>query len=71
LFKLKILKMDERKSREWLEENCSKEYYGPSESMEFFHYETNTWYSISGATLRNPAEYLPDDDGCYTPFGDE
>jgi hypothetical protein len=49
---------------------CEKEYYPPSESMEFYHEATNTWYNNSGQRLRDPEEYNPHSEG-YTPFGDE
>lgn len=37
--------------------NLPKEYYKPSESMEFFDSETNTFYNLTGQALRDPSEY--------------
>jgi hypothetical protein len=45
-------------------------YYKPSESMEYIDAQGN-FYNRSFQRLRNPKEYEPDEDGCYTPFGDE
>ena len=45
-------------------------YYPPSESMEYQDQNGN-FFSRNFQRLRNPSEYLPDEDGCYTPFGDE
>ncbi len=46
-------------------------YYPPSDSFEIYDSETDTYYNSFGEELRDPDEYLPDSDGCYTPFGDE
>ena len=45
-----------------------KEYYPPSESMEYF--DGTYFYNSSGAKLRDPEEYNLHSEG-YTPFGDE
>ena len=47
-----------------------EEYYYPSQSIEFYDSETDTWYNHSGQQLRDPEEYNPNSEG-YTPFGDE
>lgn len=47
-----------------------KEYYSPSDSYEYYDYESDTYYNLSGQRLRNPSEYNPNQEG-YTPFGDE
>ena len=49
----------------------SEAQYAPSDSMEFYDDETDTYYNRSGQQLRNPLEYEPDEDGTYEPFGDE
>lgn len=49
---------------------CELEYYSPSQSMEYYNSETDTWYNHFGQELRKPKEYDPHQEG-YTPFGDE
>lgn len=56
---------------EFIQDNFERKYYAPSDSMEYYDEENDQWYTANGTPLRNPAEYLPDGDGCYTPFGDE
>lgn len=46
-----------------------KEYYSPSESMEWCD-EDGNYYNNMGNRLRCPEEYNPRSEG-YTPFGDE
>jgi hypothetical protein len=46
------------------------EYYSPSDSMEYYDYETDTYYNRNGRKLRHPSEYNVYSEG-YTPFGDE
>lgn len=55
---------------EKLKPTLSKEYYSPSDSMEYYDFETNTYYNNNGNRLRDPEEYNPRSEG-YTPFGDE
>lgn len=51
-------------------------FYEPSQSMEWYDYVTNIYYSgnpdifSSLRQLRNPEEYISNSEG-YTPFGDE
>lgn len=45
-----------------------REYYSPSDSMEWFDGET--FYNASGDSLRDCSEFDPHSEG-YTPFGDE
>lgn len=45
-----------------------KEYYSPSDSMEYFDGEN--FYNLSGDMLRDVEEFSPYSEG-YTPFGDE
>ncbi len=52
-------------------EKCVQKYYKPSETMEYYDSETDTWYKNDGTPLMNPSVFEPDEDGCYTPFGDE
>jgi len=47
-----------------------EEYYYPSQSIELYDPETDTWYNHSGQQLRDTKEYNPNSEG-YTPFGDE
>lgn len=47
-----------------------KAHYSPSQSEEWYDDDTDTWYNLSGSTLRNPSEYDRTQPG-YTPFGDE
>ena len=47
-----------------------KEYYFPSDSLEWYDPEENTFYNQSYQRLRNPQEYNKNCEG-YTPFGDE
>jgi len=49
---------------------CEEQYYWPSESVEYYNHETNTWYNHSGQKLRNPDEYNSNQEG-FSPFGDE
>lgn len=55
----------------FIRDNFERRYYAPSDSMEYYDEENGQWYTVSGTPLRNPSEFLPGDDGCYTPFGDE
>jgi hypothetical protein len=48
----------------------SRRYYPPSDSIEYFDIETETYYNAYGDELRDPEEYNPRGEG-YTPFGDE
>jgi hypothetical protein len=50
-------------------QELTKEYYSPSESMEWCDAEGN-YYNNTGNRLRSPEEYNPKSEG-YTPFGDE
>jgi hypothetical protein len=45
-------------------------YYPPSDSMELYDEDTDTYYNAAGQELRDPKEYNPHNEG-YTPFGDE
>ena len=47
-----------------------KEYYSPSDSMEYYDEKTNTFYNVGGDQLRDPSEFNRSGEG-YTPFGDE
>lgn len=47
-----------------------KAYYPPSDSIELYDDETDTFYNASGQRLRDPSEYDANSEG-YTPFGDE
>ena len=55
-------------------ENLTQQYYEPSESMELYNPETDTYYNVFGQELRNPEEYdfsnFENMEG-FTPFGDE
>lgn len=48
-----------------------KEWYNPSLSYEYYDEKEDQFYNVSGNKLRHPAEYKPDSDGVYEPFGDE
>jgi len=48
----------------------SKGYYAPSQSEVWYDEKTDTWYNLSGSTLRNPREYDRTNPE-WTPFGDE
>jgi hypothetical protein len=45
-------------------------YYPPSDSIELYDEDTDTYYNASGQELRDPKEYNSRREG-YTPFGDE
>ena len=47
-----------------------KKHYAPSDSLEWYDPETDTFYNNSYQELRDPCEYDPYSEG-YTPFGDE
>ena len=47
-----------------------RRYYWPSDTLEFYDVETETFYNASGQELRGPEQYNPRGKG-YTPFGDE
>ena len=47
-----------------------KEWFSPSESMEYYDPEEDCFYNAFGQQLRNPKEYDTNSEG-YTPFGDE
>ena len=53
-----------------LYERLERIYYRPSDSMELFDFETQTFYSNDGTEFRDPEEFDPYQEG-YTPFGDE
>ena len=50
-------------------QELTKEYYSPSDSMEWCDEEGN-YYNSYGAKLRNPEDYNTRNES-YTPFGDE
>lgn len=51
-------------------DRLSEEFYGPSESYEYYDSIDDVWYNKSGSRLRDPEEYNTMSEG-YTPFGDE
>ena len=50
--------------------NGKRKYYAPSDTFEYYHPDSDTWYNSAGQQLRDPSEYDCHSEG-YTPFGDE
>lgn len=50
--------------------NWSTDIYPPTQSEEWVHLPTGTYFNNSGQQLRDLAEYDTSEEG-YTPFGDE
>jgi hypothetical protein len=43
----------------------------PFGTYAYYDATTDSYYNNFGQLLRDPSEYGADEDGCYTPFGDE